>query len=120
MKAKSYNGLSGGALLKKAPPTLREQMTLRRFEKDAGPFTLLVFPCQRTNRILSGSVKHILAKTLPGERLVAVGGCFTLESLALLHEHSAEVFALSDYPWSDEGYLHIRDVIASPVKFPLQ
>lgn len=118
MKAKTYSNIAGSMLVKRTPPSLREQVALRRFEKEAGFFTLMVFPNQRTDRVLSGVVKHMLAKIPHSERLVAFGGCFTLESLALLRERGAEIFAVSDYPWSDEGFLHIREVIASPVKFP--
>ena len=118
MKAKVYSDIAGSLITKRAPPSLRDQVVLRRFEKDEGLFTLLVFPTQRKNKILSGAVSHALVEVPVTERLVAFGGCFTLESLALLKERGAEIFAADDFPWTDGGFTKIREATASPVKFP--
>jgi len=118
MKAKIYSNIAGNLIVKRAPPTLRGQVVLRRFEKDKEVFTLLVFPTQSKNTIFSGAVNHVLSEVPITERLVAFGGCFTLESLALLRERGAEIFAVSDFPWTDEGFTVIREAIASPIKFP--
>jgi hypothetical protein len=118
MKAKVYSNIVGNLIVKRAPPNLRDQIMLRRFEKDEGVFTLLVFPTQSKNTIFSGAVNHVLSEVPVSERLVAFGGCFTLESLTLLRERGAEIFTVSDFPWTDEGFTVIREAIASPVKFP--
>jgi hypothetical protein len=73
-------------------------------------FTLLVFPSQRQDTVLSGAVAHVLSGISPDERLVALGGCFTLESLELLKARRVEVFAQSDHPWTDSGYQEIRQL----------
>lgn len=101
MKAKIYKNLPGDTLCKHAPPPLRGAVRLRRFEKEPGHFTLLVFPCQQQDRISSGAVAHVLSRLAPGAKLVAFGGCFTLEAIALLKEQDAEIFTQSDFPWFD-------------------
>ena len=118
MKAKVYSNISGSALAKHVPPPFRGQVALRGFEREPGSFTLLVFPAQKQDTVLSGAVAHVLSGAGPDERLVALGGCFTLEALALLKERRAEVFAQSDYPWTDAGFQQIRAAIGSGVKFP--
>jgi hypothetical protein len=118
MKAKVYSNISGSALVKLVPPPLRGQVELRGFEKEPGAFTLLVFPAQRQDIVLSGAVAHVLSRTAPDESLVALGGCFTVEALALLKARRAEVFTQSDFTWTDAGVQAIRVVIASPVKSP--
>jgi hypothetical protein len=116
MKAKIYINIPGRLIAKRAPPLLRKEVTLRNFENDSGYFTLLVFPLQR--EIMSGTVAHILAEIPTEARIVAFGSCFTLESLALLKVRHVEIFAKSDYPWTDESLTSSRNFIASPVKFP--
>jgi hypothetical protein len=118
MKAKIYSNIAGNLIVKRAPPTLRDQIVLRKFEKDEGVFTLIVFPTQSKKTIFSGAVNHVLSKVSVTERLVVFGGCFTLESLVLLRERGAEIFAVSDFQWTDEGFTVIREASASPVKFP--
>lgn len=118
MKAKVYRNLAGSQILNKAPPGLREQVALRRFERESGAFTLLVF--SRAEPVLSGAAKHALADLPESDRLVAFGGCLTLEALAHFRERGVEVFARSDFPWTDEEFSHIRTFIASPVKFPVK
>jgi len=118
MKAKIYSQVPGAMIAKRAPPTLREQVLLRRFERDSGNFTLLVFSMEPKNKIVSGVVSHILNEISQDARIVAFGGCFTLESLALLRARGSEIFTLSDFPWTDSRAAEMRAIIASPVKFP--
>jgi hypothetical protein len=103
MKAKTYRNIPGSTILNFAPPTLRDKVALRRFDKD-GLYTLLAFRSQRQDTVLSGAVRHALAGLPPDERLVVFGGCFTLEAIALLKERGAEIFAQSEYPWTDESW----------------
>ena len=110
MKAKVYPDISGSILTKHVPPSLRGQVALRRFEKEPGLFTLLVFPTQWQDTVISGAVAHVLSGIAPHERLIALGGCFTLESLALLKDRRAEIFTQSDYPWTDAGYQEARQL----------
>jgi hypothetical protein len=104
MKAKIHRNISGASVVKRAPPPLRNEVSMRRFERESEPFTLLVFPSQRQDVVLSGSVRHVLSECAQSERLVAFGGCFTLEAIALLKDRSAEVFSQIDFPWTDEGW----------------
>jgi hypothetical protein len=120
VKAKVYRNLAGSQILNKAPPGLRGQVALRRFERESGAFTLLVFSTKGAEPVLSGAVKHALADLPESDRLVAFGGCFTLEALAHFRERGVEVFARSDFPWTDEGFGNTRTFIASPVKFPVK
>jgi hypothetical protein len=120
MKAKIHRNMSGAAILKHAPPPLRSQVLLRRFERESEPFTLLVFPSQRQDTVLSGSVKHILSECAPSERLVAFGGCFTLEAIALLKERSVEVFSQSEFPWTDERWKNRNSAVSSNKSEPQQ
>ena len=115
-----YHNVSGSKILSKIPSAFKGELLLRQFDRDKSLFTVLVFPSQRKDVISSGAVKHMLADLLKQERLVAFGGCFTSESLALLRERCAEIFVLSDFLWSDESWGDSRARIGSHVKFPLQ
>lgn len=103
MKAKTYRNIPGSTILNLAPPTLRDKVALRKLDKE-GLYTLLVFRSQRQNTILSRAVRHALAGLPPDERLVAFGGCFTLEAITLLRERGAEIFVQSEHPWTDESW----------------
>ena len=108
MKARTHRNITGSAIFNLAPPTLRDKVALRRFEKEGGLYTLLVFRSQSHDTVVSGTVRHALASLPRDERLVAFGGCFTLEAIALLREHGAEIFAQSEYPWTDESWSNRR------------
>jgi hypothetical protein len=118
MKADIYNGITAEGIVKRAPSILKEEIKLRRLERIADTFTLLVFPIQRKDVVLSGAVRHVLAGITSAEPIVALAGCFTWEALALLKERNVEAFTQSDESWSDESWQNIRNVISSPVKNP--
>ena len=118
MKAKVYRNIAGRDLIKRVAPALQGQVALRQFEKVPHTFTLAVFPSQRSDVVLSGAVKHILADIAQSEHLVAVAGCFTLEALESLRERNAEIFVQSDESWTDANWQNMRVVIGSPMKAP--
>ena len=109
MKAKIYRDIDGSFVTKYAPPAIRKEVALRGFEQDKGRFTLLVFPCQRQDVILSGAVQRVLSGTNESEGLIAFGGCFTLEAIALLKERKVKIFVQSDFAWTDEQASQIQE-----------
>ncbi|HQS60023.1 MAG: hypothetical protein B7Y56_15870 [Gallionellales bacterium 35-53-114] len=120
MRVKIYSDVEGELIVKRAPSIFHDQVVQRKFEKDNGLFTLLVFPTQKKTNIYSGAVSHALSKVSTTVKMVAFANCFTLESLAILKERGVEIFATDDFPWTDDGLTNIRETIASPVKFPLK
>jgi hypothetical protein len=104
MKAQVLRAISGSAIVKRAPPPLKAEVSTRRFEREDALFTLLVFPSQRQDVVQSGAVSHVLGDVPKDARLVAFGGCFTLEALALLRARNVDIFAQSDFPWTDERW----------------
>lgn len=108
----------GADVAGKAPPGLREQVAMRRFAKNAGPFTLLSFRTQRNDKVLSATVAAVLDEVSPEENLIAFGGCFTLEAISLLKNANAEIFSVSEFPWTDDRHLEIHTIIGAAVKRP--
>jgi hypothetical protein len=45
----------------------------------------------------------------PAGQIVAVGGCFTAEGLALLVARQAMVLQLAEFHWTDESYQAIHE-----------
>jgi hypothetical protein len=72
--------------------------------------TVLLFPHDRRSTVNSAMVANALSKLRAGSRakIVAVGGCFTLEARRLLDAASAAVVPLSEFPWTDESYQAAR------------
>ena len=117
MKAKIYRDMTGQMLAKRRPPALRDDIAARRFDRENGLFTLLVFPLSKKSPVFAGALEQALKTVPPGQRLVVYGPGFTLQSLALLDDRQAETFTLSDFPWTEESYTRIRESSASPRGF---
>ena len=67
-------------------------------------YTLLQFRSAREDVTVSSVVRSALSRldVEQADRLVAVGGNFTLEALAILRERGAIILTLSDFAWTDE------------------
>ena len=72
-------------------------------------FTLVLFPHDRSDVVLSRVVEKALSQVSIEENPVVAGGCFTLEGLERLRARNAVVLALSDFYWTDDSYLAIRE-----------
>lgn len=77
--------------------------------------TLITFPHNRKDVVKSGLVEKALKKLKENKSgsLVVVGGCFSLESVALLKGKSAVFLNLSEFPWRDESHTAIKSGEAS-------
>ena len=71
---------------------------------------MLLFRCSREDVVLSRVVKSALTKLAEGsgEKIVAVAGCFTADSVQLLQQRGAVVLQLCEFHWTDESYDSIR------------
>jgi hypothetical protein len=72
-------------------------------------YTLVLFRSAREDVVLSSVVASALADVndMVGT-VVAVGGGFTVEGLALLRARKCIILTLSDFYWTDESYLRQR------------
>jgi hypothetical protein len=106
LKYKVQRGLSGATLRASVPARYRSRLP---DELPEPSYTLLLFRNDHNDVVLSRAVKsaldHVASEAAP---LLAVGGCFTAEGLALLRGRQATVLQLSDFHWTDDSYQAIR------------
>jgi hypothetical protein len=84
------------------PPDYRG--LIRAVARSPGPYTVILFPHDRADVVTSAPVRRALARIELGERVLAVGGNFTAEAVALLADREADVARLGDFYWTDESY----------------
>ena len=78
-------------------------------------YMVLLFGTERKDVNLSGHVRRGLRKVSlkRGQVLLAVGGAFTAEAKDVLREAGAEMVSLSDFDWTDDSYLSVREARSS-------
>jgi len=105
MKYKIHNNLETKKL-KDIVPTAYRDLEKMLEPKLEGMVTLIVFPHNRNDVVKSTLVNKALNKiNLDAvDNLVALGGCFTKESVAILKSCGAMFLNLSEFNWTDERY----------------
>ncbi len=106
MRFQIQRGIDPNKLVKRVPARYRDLVAPRKFRS---PVDLLIFPHDREDVIHSGTVVRALEKLgTTSNAVAAVGGCFTLEALAIMKSRKVEAFSLSDFPWTDERHEAIK------------
>ena len=104
---KIFNDVTHDELIKLLPKEYAD-----RLPKDppGRKYLVLLFATDRNDVNLSGKVRRGLKKVnlRPNQILLAVGSVFTLEALEALSEAGAKILNISEFPWTDEDYLSVR------------
>ena len=106
--------------LKEIVPTAYRELASALEPTIEGPVTLITFPHDRRDVVKSSLVVKALKKLNPdtGGNLVALGGCFSLESVELLQNVNALLLCLSEFNWSDERHTAIKSGEAKSIDKP--
>lgn len=70
--------------------------------------TFVCFPADQT-AITSKNVEKALKK-IKNQHITVLyfARCFTLEAINIINDKNGATFALSEFPWTDDRYNHIR------------
>lgn len=92
-------------LVKERVPTEYKSLALSCESQLGELTTLIIFPHNKKDIVKSSLVKKALNKLgeLTDHSLVVVGGCFSAESVDLLHQQNAIFLSLSEIHWTDSG-----------------
>lgn len=102
MKFQIISNLEPLNLLNRVPRAYRDLISIRQINE---PVDLLVFPYDCKAVICSKDILKISDKLASAEnKMVGIGGCFTIEALNLLKNYNVEIFALSDFPLTDRSH----------------
>jgi hypothetical protein len=104
MRCAISTGLTKQKLLAAVPQRYRVKLPPLR----ASSYTLLKFRSAREDVVISRVVEAALSRIEGNEQLVAVGGDFTMEGLALLEARGALVVRLGEFGWTDDRYVAIH------------
>jgi len=112
VKFKIHRNVSAEKLPRIIPHQVASQLT--RSLMDSPETALLIFSIDRNHVVLSALARKAvaaLADSAESQRL-AVGGCFTLDALAVLKDAGFTTIAIDGFPWTDESYKRITKATA--------
>jgi len=106
-KPQIRRGLTSAQLVSMLPPLYR-QLLPPTVERSRETFTVLLFPHDREDVVISSAVRRALqSQHLTDERVIAAAGNFTAEAKSFLDAAGVIVLRLSDYHWTDDSYKDI-------------
>ena len=107
MKFKVLKNITSEKLLSVVPRRYRELVSMNT--KEPAVYAVLLFRHDRKDVVLSRVVNQALSHLgdVGRQKVIAIGGCFTAESQALLKDRGIEFYQLSDFHWTDASYTSI-------------
>lgn len=107
MKVTIRKNVEGAQVRDFLPPELRQRVPGALAKE--GRYTVILFPHTREDVVRSPEVVKALRRVAPEERVVGVGGTFTVEARDALSERGALIVAMGEFFWTDESYVAIRN-----------